>query len=175
MRPTVETDCGSLPPKPWPTPAARDYRMPNNPNGASRSARPETSGKQLPNEVVAVLWNTPIQDDTGMRTKPYAQGGTPLSLMAARFTGEAALWSTIRASDGAKGSPRQAFGGGGQPLPAQAYQTVEAGLMQSGSSGPMEKLGGLNPEFVSWLMGFPDEWGSCAPTATPSSRRSQRK
>ena len=39
----------------WPTPAARDYRAPNNPNGASRGNRPPKSGKQLPNEIVAHL------------------------------------------------------------------------------------------------------------------------
>lgn len=33
------------------------------------------------------LWNTPVADDTGMRTKPYAQGGTALSLMAATTLG----------------------------------------------------------------------------------------
>lgn len=35
----------------WPTPAARDYRYPNKPDGASRSKRPATSGDQLPNAV----------------------------------------------------------------------------------------------------------------------------
>ena len=33
---------------------------------------------------------------------------------------DAAYWSTPRASDGEKGGPNQAFGAGGQPLPAQA-------------------------------------------------------
>ena len=42
-------------------------------------------------------------------------------------------------------------------------------------STPTEKPGALNPQFVSWLMGFPPEWASCAPTAMPSSRKSQRK
>ncbi len=38
----------------------------------------------------------------------------------------------------------------------------------------MEKRGELNPEFVRWLMVFPLEWASCAPTAMPSSRKSRR-
>jgi hypothetical protein len=41
--------------KMWPTAAARDYRAPNNPNGASRLSRPPTSGEQLPNAVGGVL------------------------------------------------------------------------------------------------------------------------
>lgn len=36
----------------------------------------------------------------------------------------AAYWSTPRASDGEKGGPNQAFGAGGQPLPAQAFHTA---------------------------------------------------
>ena len=41
--------------KMWPTAAARDYRAPNNPNGASRLSRSPTSGEQLPNAVGGVL------------------------------------------------------------------------------------------------------------------------
>lgn len=39
----------------WPTPAARDYRAPNKPDGVSRLSRPPTSGEQLPNAVGGVL------------------------------------------------------------------------------------------------------------------------
>ena len=39
----------------WPTPAARDYRAPNALEGKSRTRRPPTSGRQLPNEIVVHL------------------------------------------------------------------------------------------------------------------------
>ncbi len=48
------------------------------------------------------------------------------------------------------------------------------GQTPSPSPALTAKNGVLNPEFVRWLMGFPEEWGNYAPTATPSSRKSQR-
>jgi len=33
---------------------------------------------------------------------------------------------------------------------------------------------GLNPSFACWMMGYPPKWENCAPTAMPSSRKSQR-
>lgn len=47
-----------------------------------------------------------------------------LPAVAALHTMETDTWSTPRASDGAKGSPGQAFGGGGIPLPAQAVKVT---------------------------------------------------
>ena len=42
------------------------------------------------------------------------------------------------------------------------------------SAGTVENVGGvrLNPSHSCWLMGFPDAWLRCAPSAMPSSRRS---
>ncbi len=76
-----------------------------------------------------------------------------------------ALWSTIRASDGAKGGPNMSFGAGGSPLPSQVSTVA------STSNAPMESGGGsLHPEFAGWEMGYPPEWLSCAPSETRSTR-----
>ena len=39
---------------------------------------------------------------------------------------------------------------------------------------PAQVGGALNPTWVAWLMGYPPEWVSCAPSAMPSSRKSRR-
>jgi hypothetical protein len=64
---------------------------------------------------------------------------------------------------------------GASATSADGLATQVSGIMPSGSTAPTEKRGALNPTFVCWLMGFPPEWESCAPTAMPSSRRSRQK
>ncbi len=70
----------------------------------------------------------------------------------------------------------QERGGGkkGEQLPNQvAHFSGTTG--SSSDPTPKVSIGALNPEFVSWLMGFPPEWLSSAPSVTPSSRKSRRK
>ena len=59
-------------------------------------------------------------------------------------------------------------------LPRQAWQAAQAhGTNTNGSGAMTPKLpaadifGVLNPQFSCWLMGFPQEWLSCADSAMP--------
>lgn len=144
------------------------------------------------------LWPTPRTPtggpETAERKKALGRKNSGGGDLAATVI--ASLWSTPRATDGEKGGPNMSFGAGGQPLPAQAYWSTptslapakngnneagnSAGLVAirhqalgttpNGPSAPTEKRGGLNPEFVCWLMGYPAAWLFAAPRSKPAPR-----
>lgn len=155
----------------WPTPSTGDASgSKQGPEGTSLTGvRPDGSKMHVGLATVArALWPTAsARDWKSCEASPATmdRNSRPLNEMA--------LWSTIRASDGAKGGPGQKFGAGGTPPPAQAAQAH--GLITNGSSIPKEKRGALSPEFVCWMLGFPAEWTKLDPSEIPSSRRSSRK
>ena len=83
------------------------------------------------------LWPTPVASDTTSRTKPYAQGGTPLSL--------AVKWPTPSTIG---------INGGSHSRAAAKKRGATSALLNGGS---------LNPGWVEWLMNWPIGWTSLEP------------
>ena len=173
----------------WPTPDAGMNTFSNPEVHMARIAkikelRKNGNGAGLPLAIVAHLagWPTPQagspatdgyneagNTDSSRRTVALVSGHLAPS-EAARMAG----WSTPSARDGKHPNLKSYKERGGAKKGEQlgnqvVHQAIGAPLMSS----PAEtgKRGVLSPEHSRWLMGFPPEWASCAPTEMPSSRK----
>ena len=105
-------------------------------------------------------WTIPQANEPSSRTRPSRKGRTT------EYLGrqvQAAGWETPKVLNIKRSA---AFLKGCIQLsPLEAL----AGESSPGFPVRMAKRGQLNPDFTRWLMGYPEEWASCAPTGTPSS------
>lgn len=165
---TIELSC-------WITATTRDWKdspgmSVTRPDGRSRV-------DQLPRQVTAAMWATltssrnsnagSLQSALKEAERLHPKGRYTLMTQIA-----VSLQPTMTASENKyrlQGNSQQS-----KSLAAISILTAR-GAAQLSSSDTTEKLGGLNPLFACWLMGFPAAWDACAPTATPSSRNSRRK
>lgn len=82
-----------------------------------------------------------------------------------------AAWQTPTAID-ATGRPYQ-YDQGDRTRPRLSNAGQICGAPLIGYPAPTESTGQLNPAFSCWLQGYPHAVLNCAPSETPSSRRSQ--
>jgi hypothetical protein len=163
----------------WPTPAAHE------PGGTpeqqvERAVRARARGVPVGNTKASGLatvvqyatWATPATRDwhsasgsPGFLAERAKQTrGKPLSEQV--FT--LASWATPTAHEKARSAEFQE----GRQL--NAREALASGTPATGSNAATASAGQLNPAHSRWLMGLPPAWDDCAPTATRSSRRSQR-
>jgi hypothetical protein len=94
------------------------------------------------------LWPTPTQDSVNERTKEYSQGGTPLTMAVN-------MWPTPTAS------MAKTAGGCSQDYIDRRKLVGLNDLAEKVVDGQVGN-GTLNPEWVEWLMGYPQGWTDCA-------------
>ena len=158
----------------WPTAATRDGK------GGYQGGRIRFGKLSIDTAAQLASWPTPTETDSASSARhgymKLGHDGTTL-FDAARL----AAWPTPLAgnADGSQ-APKDASPTGKRADGSKATVSLPTiarlalGTIPTGSTVGTANGGQLNPALSLWLMGFPAEWESCAPQATPSLRKSRR-
>jgi site-specific DNA-cytosine methylase len=127
----------------------------NTPTGGpnTKSTARHTGGMDLDGVATLAAWATPRSNDAEKRGIPSSnpRNGNPGLV-------QLAAWPTPNAMEGGQTSR-----GGDRRDELLMGGLVDTGTISNGCLAGTEKRGQLNPAFSLWLIGFPDEWLSCAP------------
>ena len=168
VRRISDTDCTS-----WRSPQKSDGE------GGVMEIRPGTAGKyKLRDEAHLASWPTPSSTVIEAKSKPPIMSHrkpTDPQIGLADVVVHLASWPTTSTRDHKGG-----YVGGRMRDGKISTDTLDvtaqlaSGPTPIGSTAKTEKPAQLNPAHSRWLMGLPPEWDVCAPTATPSSRKSRK-
>lgn len=167
----------------WPTPTASNTK--NAIQDPLKVIARTQAGRQSNLQDFACLagWNTPTATDgKGGYLEGRIRNGK-LSTDRLDVTAQLTGWPTPTTIDNnqvagmgaASNHPSRGTTLGGAARLTSLVRLEASGRALTGCSAVMESGGQLNPELSRWLMGLPDAWARCAPTETPSLRRSQKR
>jgi hypothetical protein len=161
----------------WKLPGAAALASWATPTASMKTRGTEFGEGRAPNAMEALAsWATPATRDwhsaSGspefLADRAEQTRGKPLSEQA--FTLAPASWCTPACTTGQGGQAKRMETGRSNLID----QVLLSGATPTGSPAETASAGQLNPAHSRWLMGLPPAWDDCAPTATRSSRRSQR-
>ena len=163
-RPTNETGCGF------------------SPDGDTFFHTPNTRGLDGGSNSRKALqkrqWPTPVASDTSSRSKPYAQGGTPLSLAVKLWPTPTVCWNYNRKGASATSGDGLATAVRMWPTPTAHNAKETNAPSESARNTPTlaSQAGGpLNPDWVEWLMGWPIGHTALKPSETDKCRNVEQQ